>query len=146
MAEISKKQKRKARIVALQTLYSFEQSGEDKIEVILKRVEDIPETELATSDARNFARTIIRDTVKSMDSIDELLQKHMQNWKLNRVSAIDRNLLRMAIAELTESLKTPLRVVINEIIEIAKEFGTDDSAKFVNGVLDAAKQDIEYTN
>lgn len=144
MDSISKKQKRRARILALQTLYSFEKSEDITILSVFERVKAIPETNLESNDAREFAKTIVLDAVNNIETIDELLQKHLKNWDMVRLGAIDRNLLRIAVAELTISLKTPLKVVINEAVEIAKEYGTDDSGKFINGILDAIKQDIDY--
>lgn len=142
--EISKKSKRKARVLSLQVLYSYEQNQDKALVTVFESVSNIPEAELASNDARKFARQLCSDTIDKLSEIDALLSKHTANWDLERLAAIDRAILRVAVAELLGTYMTPLPVVINEAVEIAKLYGTDDSAKFINGVLDALKTDIDY--
>jgi transcription antitermination protein NusB len=141
--DISKKNLRKARILAMQVIYSSEASPELLLESVFESTVAMPECELASNDAIKFAKNLVLAVRKSQENIDTILQKYMKNWKMDRLAAIDRAILRLAMAELIE-IRTPLRVVIHEAVDIAKQFGTDDSGKFINGVLDAAKQDIDY--
>ena len=90
----------------------------------------------AAKTTRAFAEQLFEATVKDVAGIDELLAKHAENWRLDRMAAIDRAILRLAIAELRGG-DTPPKVVINEAVELAKKFSSEDSAGFVNGILDA---------
>jgi len=83
-----------------------------------------------------FAEGIVENTRGHLDAIDDELQGASKNWRLDRMSTVDRNILRMATAELKYDLSIPTRVVINEAIELAKRFGTTESPAFVNGILD----------
>jgi N utilization substance protein B len=88
---------------------------------------------------RPFAAELVAGSVRELSALDELLEKHASNWKVGRMSFVDRNLLRMAIYELKHFPDTPPSVVIDEAIELAKQFGTAESPAFINGVLDAVK-------
>jgi len=146
MMEISKKYLRKARILAMQVIYSYEKNGGDiALEVIFESIAAIPEAVIASNDAIKFAKSIVLSYRSKGKEIDAILTKNMKNWVLERVDSIDRAILRTALSELL-SKDTPLRVVISESVDIAKQFGTDDSGKFVNGVLDGAKKDIDYVD
>lgn len=128
------RKRRKARELALQTLYASEmRAGEDPIDIL----EHIADTRSLGPRVREYARHLVRLARENAVHIDDLLQRHALNWELGRMAAIDRNLLRVAIAELTYCDDVPYRVAMDEAVEIAKEFGGDESAKFVNGVMDA---------
>jgi N utilization substance protein B len=86
--------------------------------------------------ARRFCDTLVPGVLTSQDSIDALIKDHADNYELHRISAVDRNILRLAIFEMLHCPEVPPVVSINEAIEIAKKYSTDDSGKFVNGVLD----------
>jgi N utilization substance protein B len=88
---------------------------------------------------RAFAAELVAGTIRELPRLDGLLEKHASNWKIGRMGLVDRNLLRMSIYELSHFPDTPASVVIDEAIELAKQFGTADSPAFVNGVLDAIK-------
>lgn len=92
---------------------------------------------------RGFAAELVAGTLKEMGTLDGLLEKHASNWKIGRMGLVDRNLLRMSIYELSHFPDTPSSVVIDEAVELAKEFGTAESPAFVNGVLDAIKGAIK---
>ncbi len=143
-SELSKKDRRRARVLAFQVIYSYEQGVNKGLHSVFEAVSSMDEAKLASIEATKLARVLAAVTLDKMEYLDELLQKHMANWELSRVSAIDRNILRVSLAELVGDFETPLRVVINEAVEIAKLYGADDSAKFINGVLDAVKCDIDY--
>jgi len=91
---------------------------------------------------RAFATELVRGTISRIKEIDRLIQGHTKNWRLSRMAAVDRNVLRLAVFELLSDAKRPDTVVINEALEIAKKFSTNESAQFVNGVLDSIKNDL----
>ncbi|MCL2843844.1 MAG: transcription antitermination factor NusB [Chitinivibrionia bacterium] len=96
-----------------------------------------------SEDVKCYALALVENAAENRKDADETLTKLSTNWSFDRISTIDRNLLRIAIAELDEKFDVPPKVVINEAIEIAKIFGTDDSAKFVNAILDKVKTEKE---
>lgn len=91
---------------------------------------------------RAFACDLFHGTIQRMKEIDRLIQSHTKHWRLSRMAAVDRNILRLAVFELVSDVKTPDTVVINEALEIAKKFSTNESAQFVNGILDSIKNDL----
>ncbi len=92
---------------------------------------------------RDFAELLFEGTIQKLKEIDKIIQQHTKNWRLGRMAAVDRNVLRLAVFELLWGDKTPGTVVINEALEIAKKFSTHESAQFVNGILDSIKNDLE---
>ena len=97
----------------------------------------------ATESQRAFATTIVDGTVADLPAIDPIIAAHSQHWRLERLAVIDRLVLRLAVWELRHEADTPAPVVINEAIELARRFGTDDSVGFVNGVLDAIRKGLK---
>ena len=95
---------------------------------------------------REFANQLFQGSVGRLKDIDKAIQQHTKNWKLSRMAAVDRNILRLAAYELMSDSKTPATVVINEALEIAKKFSTHESAQFVNGILDSIKKDLKPAN
>lgn len=93
--------------------------------------------------ARRFCQQLVEGTVQEISTIDELLKKHIHNYLLSRLSAVDRNVLRLAIYEMVFSPQTPSAVIINEAINIAKKYGTQESGSFVNGILDEIRRSIK---
>lgn len=91
--------------------------------------------------AQRFCNDLVKGTLKELPAIDQLLQEHAKNYQLERLSAVDRNILRVAIYELLHCPQTPAAVTINEAITIAKKYSTQDSGRFVNGILDKIKTD-----
>lgn len=125
------KNRRKARELALQALYAREQGGSELKETIayLSNGE-------TPAEVKDYARNLAQATLDHCEEIDEMIQTQTRHWKLERVATIDRNVLRMAIAELLHFKEIPPKVTIDEAIEIAKKFSTENSGKFVNGILD----------
>ena len=129
------------RIVALQTLYEYEfrVDSEDKtvdIQEILKRNLDRYETAI---DDTKFVETLVEGVLKQQKAIDEQLQPIAPDWPIEQIARIDRNILRIGVYELLHQADiVPPKVVINEAVELAKAFGSDNSSKFVNGVLGTA--------
>jgi len=91
---------------------------------------------------RLFADPLIRGTLERRDEADEIIKKHAKNWELHRIAAVDRNILRLAIYEMLHREDIPPVVSINEAVDIAKKFSTQDSGKFVNGILDKVKSEL----
>ncbi len=122
----------KARSVALQVLYEIDQI-ETRLpgEALAFRLEDTP----LENDLDRFAEQIIFGVVPLREKLDEFIVFYAPDWPLDQVAIIDRNILRIALWEFAVYGKTPLKVVINEAIELAKLYGSDSAARFVNGVL-----------
>ncbi len=124
--------RRRARELALQLLYQYEMTATAPEQM----QENLEEWKNATDGIRQFADALIRGTLEHLDEIDEELARQTAHWRLERLAAVDRNILRLAMYELLFHAETPHAVVIDEAIEIAKKYGAGESARFVNGVLD----------
>lgn len=130
--------KRKAREFAMQLLYAVEVGKEPFLEALsaLSAQADAPDV-----DAREYGTRLARKTLESQGAIDAMIAAHSANWELERIAILDKIIIRMAAAELMHFPDVPLKVAINEAVDIAKKFSTGDSSRFVNGVLDSiAKQ------
>ncbi len=130
--------RRKSRELALQMLFQWEVGKHSPAHVVstfLKPKEiDVPEN--------TFARDLFQGTVKEIPVLDPVLREHAKNWRLERMAAVDRNVLRLALFEMLHYSQTPHAVIINEALEIARRFSGEESAEFVNGILDAARKAI----
>jgi N utilization substance protein B len=91
---------------------------------------------------REFAEQLFEGTVQRLKQIDRVIQQHTKNWRLGRMAAVDRNVLRLAVFEFLSGGKTPETVIINEALEIARKFSTQESSQFVNGILDSIKNEL----
>ena len=91
---------------------------------------------------QEFANKLFEGSLARLKEIDKTIQQHTKHWRLSRMAAVDRNILRLAVFEFLTSPRTPETVVINEALEIAKKFSTHESAQFVNGILDSIKTDL----
>lgn len=123
--------RRQARSMALQVLYELDCTTHDVSTVVYYRLSETPldeETEL-------FVRETVHGVLDTQAELDVLIHEHAPDWPVDQMAIIDRNILRIAIFELTVSQKTPLKVVINEAVELAKSFGSDSAPRFINGVL-----------
>ena len=131
--------KRQARECALQILYPLDmvQRGLD-IAAVDDAVARFFDSFDADARARERAEIIVRGVAKERARIDEVIAAHSPRWKIERMALVDRNVLRLCVHELLFDTETPARVVIDEGVEIAKRFGAEQSAAFVNGVLDSA--------
>ncbi len=96
----------------------------------------------ASAEVRGFANDLFRVAVERAAEIDPLIEQHAEHWRMDRMAAVDRNLLRCAVAELLAYPDTPKAVVINEALEIARKFSTPESVHFVNGVLDSVGKQL----
>ncbi|HUI93237.1 MAG TPA: transcription antitermination factor NusB [Chitinivibrionales bacterium] len=131
--------RRKSRELALQTLYACEVGNTAEFGSVL---EGIVHDQGDDSGAKEYAGVLAGKTLSSIKEIDALLGQHAANWDLKRMTVIDRNILRMAVAELRFCADVPFKVVIDEAVELAKQYGTDDSGKFVNGVIDSIHKEM----
>jgi N utilization substance protein B len=102
----------------------------------------LPPPTAEEAEVRLFADPLIRGTIEHRPALDELIRKYAKNWELHRIAAVDRNILRLAIYEMLHRDDIPPVVSINEAVDIAKKFSTQDSGKFVNGILDKVKGDL----
>jgi N utilization substance protein B len=134
--------RRKAREYALQILYALDLNpapASDFLKVFWEMNETKPEVE-------EYATLLVKGTLANQDKIDSLISAHSSHWKIDRMPATDRNILRIGTYELLHQHTVPPKAVINEAIEIAKKFGTTDSATFINGVLDSIHQQLQETS
>jgi N utilization substance protein B len=123
--------RRRARIAALQALYERDTSNHEVHESLAR----IAAEERLPAESVAFAKALIEGVVAQQDEIDRVIAKAAPAWPIDQLAAIDRNVLRLAIREMLGDNGAPVRAVINEAVELAKSFGSDNSAKFVNGVL-----------
>jgi N utilization substance protein B len=127
------KARRKARTIALQALYEIDCTTHPPDLVVEQRLAEQPiEGELT-----EFARRLVTGVIAQTPTLDRLIQKYAPEWPLDQMALIDRNILRMAIWEFAAQRQTPIKVAINEAVELAKLYGSDSAPRFVNGVLGA---------
>ena len=103
---------------------------------------ELPPPSVDEAAIRLFADPLIRGALECREEADSVIKKHALNWDLHRIAAVDRNILRLAIYEMLHRDDIPPIVSINEAVDIAKKFSTEDSGKFVNGILDKVKGDL----
>ena len=128
--------RRKAREIALQVIYSADLSGTEIKDTLNLYWEQNPDEH----EVVEFANILAVGAMDNLKRIDELITKYTKNWNLNRMASVDRNILRVAIYELIFYKETPVNVVINEAVELAKKYSTSESGGFVNGILDKVKE------
>jgi len=123
--------RRKARALALQALYEVDSAGHD-VEGVLTHL--LSEGRLSEENSA-FARELVNGVIQNKEKIDLNMQSFAPAWPIEQIPVVDRNILRLAIFEILLDNKVPVKVAINEAVELAKTFGSDNSSKFVNGVL-----------
>ena len=131
--------RRKSRELALQMLFQSDMGKQDAEQV---RRTFWAEHSATSSEVRCFADDLFRAAMDRAPEIDGLIERHTEHWRMERMAAVDRNLLRVAVAEFLAYPETPRAVVINEALEIARKFSTPESVQFVNGVLDSVGKDL----
>jgi transcription antitermination protein NusB len=132
--------RRKAREYALQMLFQWDITH-DAIDVIATTFFQNQREE--STSIVEFARQLVIGTVEHVERIDEIIRRHAEHWRLDRMATVDRNLIRLAVHEFLYESETPKTVVINEAIEIARRFSAQESPQFINGVLDSIKKELE---
>jgi len=125
--------RRKAREVSLQLLYQLDLQGENNPEPHLP---EFWTRHPVDHEVRAFAEVLIRGAKLHEPKIDEIISQYAQNWELDRMAVVDRNILRQGIFELLWMEAIPPKVAINEALEVAKKFSTHESSRFINGILD----------
>jgi N utilization substance protein B len=124
--------RRKARELALQMLYEHDVAGTAAGEMF-ERSEDLRKAPAAL---RDFTERLVRGTLANRESLDAIISRQADHWRLTRMPVVDRNILRLALFELLHEPSTPRPVIIDEALEIAKRFSTPKSSQFINGILD----------
>jgi transcription antitermination protein NusB len=136
----------RAREAALQILYQWEIGGND-----IDRAADTlfsqqwADADPPAEDLRAFASGLAHHTVQRLDAIDPLIAATAERWRPERMAVLDRLILRMAISELLRDPETPAAVVINEALELARTFSSEESVRFINGMLDAIRKKLSIT-
>lgn len=132
--------RRQARELALQLLYELDLRGEadpgEALEEFWRRQGELPD------EVRSFAEVLVRGTKAHQEKIDELIGRFAERWDLDRMAVVDRNILRAGIFELLWAGDAPPKVAINEALEIARKFSTEESTRFINGVLDRVRREL----
>jgi N utilization substance protein B len=127
----------KAREFAMQMLFQWDMSQQD----FSKLENKFWKSAKAADSTRAFANRLFEGAAKDAAALDEIIVKHAENWRFERLAAIDRAILRLAVYELRGS-ETPPKVVLNEAVELAKKFSSEESGSFVNGILDAVHKSL----
>jgi N utilization substance protein B len=127
------KPRTRARSLALQVLYEVDVAKHPPADIYKLRLEETP----LSDELSEFARQIIFGVLPLTEALDEIIAKYAPEWPLDQIAAIDRNILRMALWEFAVYHDTPIKVAINEAVELAKQFGSDSAPRFINGVLGA---------
>ena len=129
----------RAREIALQILFQYEWNSDYNIEQVLQ---EYVNGLLAGKRSDNvytldFARRCISGVIERREELDSIIARHAQKWRIGRMAKVDRNILRLGVYEIVYAGDIPARVAVNEAVELAKRFGTDESGSFVNGILDS---------
>jgi transcription antitermination protein NusB len=130
------KARSRARGWALQALYAWETRGSDPDQLV-PVLDQLTETLNVSPRNRLYAVVLVQLVARNLARIDAVIQRHLTNWSLHRLSVVDRNVLRLGVAELMFADDVPQRVTILEMVRLAEHYGTEESPRFVNGVLDA---------
>jgi N utilization substance protein B len=141
---MKKDRRRRAREAALQILYQWD-VGRGDVERAIDTFfgHQWPDAKPAPEDVQVFASGLARDTVAGLPAIDALVAETAQHWRPERMAVLDRLILRLAVCELMRDVGTPAAVVINEALELARTFSTEDAVKFINGMLDAIRKQLK---
>ncbi len=138
--------RRRARECALQMLFQYDLSQpslNDLFESYWNELTELKEEHREKVPA--FANRIVAGVIAHLADIDLIISRHAERWRISRMAAVDRNILRMAVYEFLHEPDTPRAVVINEALEIARRFSTLEATQFINGILDAIKRELDET-
>lgn len=134
--------RRQARILALQALYELDTTSHPASDVIAHRLEDEP----LPPEGEAFLRLLVSTVLRHREQLDALIHQYAPTWPVSQIAVVDRNVLRIALVELSGVADTPTKVAINEAVDLAKTFGSDNSSRFVNGVLGSAISGREHVD
>jgi transcription antitermination protein NusB len=143
MSRVDPAARHRAREAALQMPYQAEVGRAGPQETIVSFWPSSDPEEQVDGEQRQFANTLVKETLGRITEIDQLLTATAHNWRVERMAVIDRLVLRLAVCELLTQPDTPAKVVINEAIELARTFSGDESVPFVNGVLDGVRKEMQ---
>ncbi|GFK93761.1 N utilization substance protein B [Fundidesulfovibrio magnetotacticus] len=136
--------RRRARRRAFQILYGFDFEPPVSDRGLLKAVQNAPEDPgLPEEPGDGYAQELVKGAWNAREELDKLISKHAQNWKIARIAKVELTILRLGVYEMLHVEDIPLRVALNEAVELAKEFGDENSPGFVNGVLDAVAKAVD---
>ncbi|MDY6917146.1 MAG: transcription antitermination factor NusB [Chloroflexota bacterium] len=130
--------RRKARTIALQVLYEVDSATHDAEETLERLANEFP----LPVEGAEFARGLVTGVLTNKERLDTIIQNHAPAWPVQQLTAIDRNILRIAIFEILLDNRVPTKVAINEAVDLAKTFGSDNSSRFVNGVLGSVSAQV----
>jgi N utilization substance protein B len=138
--------RRKGRILAFQVLYAWAAAGAKQREALLPELLDFSwvDGDAQGGGSEDFARLLVRGVVENSAPVDAMIRRHLKNWDFSRLKPVDLALLRLGVYTLMFQ-DTPPSVVIDEAVSISRDFGTDDSYRFVNGVLDGVRKTLQDT-
>jgi len=130
--------RKKSREFALQVLYQLNITKQDVVTALTQFEEHF----LSPEEADEFLRRLVQGVLEHCPELDRLIEQYSENWRLDRINLIDRNILRMALFELLYCEDIPPKVTINEAIDLGKRFGSEDSGSFINGILDRIQNEV----
>lgn len=125
--------RRRARMLAFQALYEIDSAGHEAEPALV----NLLASENLSEENADFTRELVNGVIKNKEEIDQHIKRFAPAWPIEQIAAVDKNILRLAIFEILLDNKVPTKVAINEAVELAKTFGSDNSSRFVNGVLGA---------
>ena len=130
--------RRKSREFALQVLYQLNIMKQDAIQALTQFEANF----LSDGETDEFLKRLVLGVLEHFPELDRLIEKYSENWRLDRINIIDRNILRMALFELLYCEEIPPKVTINEAIDLGKRYGSEDSGSFINGILDRIQNEV----
>ena len=130
--------RRKSREFALQVLYQLNISKQDPLTALTQFREHF----LSNGETDAFQKRLVLGVLEHCSELDRLIERYSENWRLDRINLIERNILRMAIFELLFCEEIPPKVTINEAIDLGKRYGSEDSGSFINGILDRIQHEV----
>lgn len=140
--------RRKGRILAFQSLYSYELCKTDR-QLQIDEILEFPWIEARGSSESNresidFGRLIAKGTIENLSEVDRYITSQLEHWDFSRLNKVDQAILRISVYSLLFQQDIPASVTIDEAVDISKDFGTDDSYRFINGVLDGVRKNLEH--
>jgi len=135
--------RRKARILAFQALYAWDASGVDAADLLDFSWLGDEKVAAMDDELRGFVGLVVSGTLERLSDIDEAIRRHLEHWTFERLKRVDLAIMRVSAYSLLYQRDIPARITIDEAIEIAKEYGAEDSYRFINGVLDAVWKELE---
>jgi N utilization substance protein B len=131
--------RRQARELAMQALFYMDMQGDVSAEMLERYCDNFQ----PSKKARPFFMALVNGVIDRKDELDDMIERFSKNWKISRMSGVDRNIMRVAVYELTCCDDIPPKVTINEAVDIGKKFGTEESGAFINGIMDSIRDALE---